>query len=120
MRDEKKRHEHRWNEIRRSLESWSDADAQAICLIKRVEQIDASDDVEHPHDDGPRPTGKSWNCKQRENGRREIAIGGRARETVGQVRRDHTRHEKRQTHESKGVQEEQRSKGLGIWSLPEH
>ena len=43
----------------------------------------------------------------------------RARETSRQVRRDHTKYEIGQSHESEGVQQEQRSKGLGTWSFPE-
>ena len=49
----------------------------------------------------------------------KVAIGRGTRERIRQVRRDHSRHEKRQPDESKGVQQEQRSKRLRTRSKPE-
>ena len=56
MRHEEKRHEHGGNEIRGTLQARRDPQTETIPLIKRAEQIDRADDVEHPHDDRPQST----------------------------------------------------------------
>jgi hypothetical protein len=45
-------------------------------------------------------------------------MGSRMRESIRQVWRDHTRYEKRQPDESKGVQQKHRSKRVSAWSAP--
>jgi hypothetical protein len=65
------------------------------------------------------PAPQHGDREEREHGRRKVSMGGGLRERSRQVRRDHTRYEKRQPDESKGVQEEQGSKRLSTWSIPE-
>jgi hypothetical protein len=56
MRHEEQRYEHGRDEIRGTLKSGRDPQAEAIALIEGVEQIERADGVEHPHDDCPQWT----------------------------------------------------------------
>src|SRR4030095_15718356 len=66
MRHEEKRHEHRRHEVRGTLQAGCDPYAQSIALIERVEQIHGTDDVEQPHDDGPRRSSQGCDRGERE------------------------------------------------------
>ena len=90
MRHEEKWHDHGGNEVRGTLQARCQPHAQAIGLIKGIEQIHSADDVEHPYDDGSRPAPEHGDREEREYGCRKVPIGSGLRESGRQVRRDHT------------------------------